>query len=300
MGEQSMRWAEGFIAVDWGTTNRRAYLIDASGKRTDEFEDHKGVLSVPAGGFPDAIAEIRGKLGDHPLLLAGMIGSNRGWHEAPYVPCPAGIDELAAKLVWAGEREAIVPGVSYIGDGHADVMRGEEVQLLGAVAAGLVDPMGLVCHPGTHNKWATLRHGRINRFGTVMTGELFNLLKEHSILSDLLQGEVQANDVFTQAARHAIDHEALPADLFGVRARVLLGQAKKEDAASYASGLLIGADVRIGLSIPTGAEIAVIGRPELTHLYATAIALTGRDVVEHDGETCFLAGINEIAKRIVQ
>lgn len=300
MGEQSMHWAEGFIAVDWGTTNRRAYLIDASGKRTNEFEDHKGVLSVPAGGFADAVAEIRARLGDKPLLLAGMIGSNRGWKEAPYVPCPAGIDKLAAKLVWVGEREAIVPGVSYIGDGRADVMRGEEVQLLGAVAAGLVDPMGLVCHPGTHNKWATLRHGHIDRFHTVMTGELFNLLKDHSILSDLLQGEVQANDAFKQAARHAIDHDALPADLFSVRARVLLGQAKKEDAASFASGLLIGSDVRIGLSIPTGAQIAVIGRPELTHLYATAIALTGREVVEHDGETCFLAGINEIAKRIRQ
>jgi 2-dehydro-3-deoxygalactonokinase len=293
-----MRWAEGFIAVDWGTTNRRAYLVDGGGKSLNEFEDHKGVLSVPAGGFPDAIAEIRARLGDKPLLLAGMIGSNRGWKEAPYVPCPAGLDELAAKLVWAGEREAIVPGVSYLGQGRADVMRGEEVQLLGAVAAGLIDPTGLVCHPGTHNKWVTLSDGRISTFRTVMTGELYNLLKEHSILSDLLQGEVQANDVFKQAARHAIDDDALPADLFGVRARVLLGQGKKEDAASYASGLLIGADVRIGLSIPTGAQIAVIGRPELTRLYAAAISTTGRDVVEHDGEKCFLAGINEIAKRI--
>jgi len=293
-----MRWAEGFIAVDWGTTNRRAYRLDSSGQCVDEFEDDGGVLTVPAGGFPDAVAEIRQRLGEHPLLLAGMIGSNRGWKEAPYVPCPAGLDDLAAKLAWAGEREAIVPGVSYIGDGRADVMRGEEVQLLGAVAAGLVDPMGLVCHPGTHNKWVTLRHGKVDRFQTVMTGELYSLLKEHSILSDLLQREVQINDVFKEAARHAIDHEALPADLFGVRARVLLGEAKKDDAACYASGLLIGADVRIGLSIPTGAQIAVIGRPELTRLYAAAIATTGRDVIEHDGETCFLAGINEIAKRI--
>jgi len=293
-----MRWAEGFIAVDWGTTNRRAYRLDSSGQCVDEFEDDGGVLTVPAGGFPDAVAQIRQRLGDHPLLLAGMIGSNRGWKEAPYVPCPAGLDDLAAKLAWAGEREAIVPGVSYIGDGRADVMRGEEVQLLGAVAAGLVDPMGLVCHPGTHNKWVTLRHGKVDRFQTVMTGELYSLLKEHSILSDLLQREVKVNDVFKEAARHAIDHEALPADLFGVRARVLLGEAKKEDAACYTSGLLIGADVRIGLSIPTGAQIAVIGRPELTRLYAAAIATTGRDVIEHDGETCFLAGINEIAKRI--
>jgi 2-dehydro-3-deoxygalactonokinase len=261
-----MRWADGFIAVDWGTTNRRAYLIDSSGKQVDEFEDHKGVLSVGDGGFPSAVAEIRQRLRDLPLLLAGMIGSNRGWKEAPYVQCPAGLDELAKALVWAGEREAIVPGLSYLGNGRADVMRGEEVQLLGAVAAGLVDPMALVSHPGTHNKWATLRHGQIREFRTVMTGELFSLLKDHSILSDLLQGTVEANDAFKEAVRNAMNDSALSADLFGVRAGVLLGESKKVDAASHASGLLIGADVRIGLGIPTGAEITVIGRHDLTHL----------------------------------
>jgi 2-dehydro-3-deoxygalactonokinase len=293
-----MRWAEGFIAVDWGTTNRRAYRIDSSGKCVDRFEDHQGVLSVPDGGFPAAVVEIRQRLGDHPLLLAGMIGSNRGWKEAPYVPCPAGIDELAKALVWVGDREAIVPGLSYAGNGRADVMRGEEVQLLGAVASKRVDAMGMVCHPGTHNKWVTLRRGRIDEFQTVMTGEIYSLLKEHSILSDLLQGEVEVNDAFNEAAAHAVFNEALPAELFSVRARVLLGLAKKEDAAAYTSGLLIGTDVRVGLSVPTAARIAVIGRPELTKLYAAAIGQAERDAVEIDGEQCFLAGIHEIAKRI--
>ena len=297
MGER-MRWTDGYVAVDWGTTNRRAYLIDSAGKRTDEFEDAMGVLSVLDGGFPEAVAEIRRRLGDKPLLLAGMIGSNRGWKEAPYVPCPTGIEEIASALVWVGEREAIVPGVSYIGDGRADVMRGEEVQLLGGAAAGLVDQDGLACHPGTHNKWALLRHGRIHNFRTVMTGELFSLLKEHSILADLLQAEVETNDAFREAARHAIENETLPADLFAVRARVLLGQARKEDAASWTSGLLIGADVRIGLTTPTGAQITVVGRPELTRLYAAAIEQANRPLIEVDGEQCFLAGIHEIAKRI--
>jgi len=294
----SMRWADGFIAVDWGTTNRRAYRIDASGKCVDEFEDHKGVLAVAPGGFPAAVAEIRQRLGDHPLLLAGMIGSNRGWKEARYVPCPAGIDELAQNLVWAGDREAIVPGVSYVGNGRADVMRGEEVQLLGAVAAGLVDPMSLVCHPGTHNKWAMLRHGAIHSFISVMTGELFSLLKDHSILSDLLQGPVEVNDAFKRGVQQSMEHETLPADLFGVRAQVLLGQAKNEDAASYTSGLLIGADVRIGLTQPFGAVVTIIGRPDLTSLYAAAVTEHGRSATQLDGEQSFLAGIPEIAKRI--
>ena len=127
---------------------------------------------------------------------------------------------------------------------------------------------------------------------------MFSLLKDHSILSDLLQGKVEASDAFKDGARYGLDDAALTADLFQVRARVLLGQAKKEDAASYASGLMIGTDVRIGLSLPTSAQIDVIGRPELTKLYAAAIGEASRDAVELDGEQCFLAGAYEIAKRI--
>jgi 2-dehydro-3-deoxygalactonokinase len=214
------------------------------------------------------------------------------------VPCPAAIENVAAKLVWAGEREAIVPGVSYLGDDRADVMRGEEVQLLGALAAGLVDSDALVCHPGTHNKWTVLHRSRIQSFRTVMTGELFSLLKEHSILADLLQGPVDDNQVFRDSARHAIFNESLPAELFSIRASVLLGRMKKEEAASFASGLLIGTDVRIGLSVPTGAQVHVMGRPELTRLYSAALGEAKREAIELDGEQCFLAGIHEIAKRI--
>jgi len=293
-----MRWTDGFIAVDWGTTNRRAYRLDSAGQCVGEFEDGKGALSVPRGEFPAAVAEIRDRLGDLPLLLAGMAGSNRGWVDAPYIPCSVGIDDLVKNLVWAEERAAIIPGVSYIGQGRADVMRGEEVQLLGGVASGLVKPEGFVCHPGTHNKWVLLRGGMIHNFGTVMTGELFNLLKEHSILADLLQEPVEPNEAFRNGVRRALAREMLPAQLFGVRAGVLLGQASKDDASSYTSGLLIGTDVRIGLSWPASARINVMGRPELTRLYAAALLEAGRESIELDGEHCFLAGIRKIAELI--
>ena len=291
-----MRWTEGYIAVDWGTTNRRAYEIDGEGRCADEFEDSRGVLSIPAGGFPDAVAEIRARLGDKPLLLAGMIGSNRGWVEAPYVPCPAGLDDLVHGLAWAEPDIAIVPGVR--DDQRSDVMRGEEVQLLGAVAAGTIPPDAWVCHPGTHNKWVQLAAGRIATFRTVMTGELFNLLKEHSVLSDLLAPPVELGDAFDAGVRHGLACDDLQAELFSVRARVLLGKARREDAASYTSGLLIGGDVRIGLQSAGAAQVAVMGRPELTRLYAAALTLAGHEPVELDGEQCFLAGIKQIAERI--
>lgn len=290
-----MRWPQGFIAVDWGTTNRRAYRVDGQGRCGEEFEDARGVLSIPAGGFPDAVSEIRARLGDWPLLLAGMIGSNRGWIEAPYVPGPAGLDELAAALVWADDETAIVPGVCDLA--RADVMRGEEVQLLGAVAAGTIPPDCLVCHPGTHNKWVEVAGGRIATFRTVMTGELFNLLRRHSILADLLEPEVVLGDAFDAGVHHGLASDDLPAELFAVRARVLLGQADAADAASYTSGLLIGGDVRIGLA-STARRVEVMGRPELTRLYAAAIALAGHEPVELDGERSFVAGISQIAERI--
>ena len=293
---ESMRWTEGFIAVDWGTTNRRAYVVDGSGHSGAEFEDSNGVLSVGKDGFPAAVAEIRERLGDKPLLMAGMVGSNRGWMEAPYVACPAGIGELAKGIVWPGEREAIVPGVCFAGNGRADVMRGEEVQLLGALAAGTIDQSALVCHPGTHNKWTLLRHGEIASFQTVMTGEVFNLLKQYSILGDLLKGEVKPDDSFRAGARHGWANDDLLAELFSVRARVLLKQSRAEDAAAYASGLLIGNDVRIGLSTPYAAQVVVMGRPELTCLYATAIQEAGRAAIELDGEQSFVAGISKIAE----
>jgi 2-dehydro-3-deoxygalactonokinase len=291
-----MAWTDGFIAVDWGTTNRRAYRLDPSGACADEFEDSKGVLTVE-GNFAAAVDEIRRRLGDLPLLLAGMIGSNKGWVEAPYVSCPAGVGDLAGALKWAGKREAIVPGVSFIGQGRADVMRGEEVQLLGAVQAGRVPADGLVCHPGTHNKWVTVKGGRIASFRTVMTGELFNLLKHHSILADLLKPESEPNDAFRRGVVHALSNDDLTSELFAVRARVLLDQSPREDAASYTSGLLIGADVRVGLSAGE-APVHVMGRPELTRLYAAAIREAGGAANELDGEQCFLDGIRAIAKEL--
>jgi 2-dehydro-3-deoxygalactonokinase len=177
-------------------------------------------------------------------------------------------------------------------------MRGEEVQLLGAVAEGMIPPDARVCHPGTHNKWVDVAGGRIAAFRTVMTGELFNLLKEHSILADLLAPNVEPGEAFDAGVRHGLESEDLPADLFSVRARVLLGKARREDAASYTSGLLIGGDVRIGLRSGDASRIYVMARPELSRLYAAALAVAGREPIELDGERCFLAGIRQIAERI--
>jgi 2-dehydro-3-deoxygalactonokinase len=294
-----MDWAEGLIAVDWGTTNRRAWRIDPGGAVAGEMEDDQGILAVPRDGFHESVAGIRARLGELPMLMAGMIGSNRGWVEAPYVPCPAGLPDLAANLCRIeGERAAIVPGVALTEEGAADVMRGEEVQILGAYAEGWIGPDAALCHPGTHNKWVRLADGRIAAFRTVMTGEIFNLLKEHSILADLLTGAAEPGPAFEAGVRHGLERDDLTAELFSVRARALLGRAPREEAGAYVSGLLIGADLKIGLRLAGDGEIVAMGRPELTGLFVAALAVAGRPARAVDGEKAFLAGIRHLAELV--
>ena len=294
-----MRWHDGFIAVDWGTTNRRAYAIGADGRVAERIEDDLGILSIANGGFVDEIGMLRTRFGDRPMLLAGMIGSNRGWIETPYVPCPARLADLVAGLVWVEkDRLAIVPGLSFEDGETADVMRGEEVQIFGAAGSGMVPAGSLVCHPGTHNKWIALEGDMIAGFRTVMTGELFNLLKEHSILGELLAMPARPDAAFERGVRHGLAHDDLTAALFSVRAGVLLGRRPREEAASHVSGLLIGSDLRIGLRADRAGEIAVIGSPDLTRLYAAALAHALRATRQIDGDDAFVAGARMIAEQL--
>jgi 2-dehydro-3-deoxygalactonokinase len=294
---------ETLLFVDWGTSNRRAWLVGPGGRVLQEHADARGILSVEPGGWDAAVAELRHVFEDvepRLTLMTGMVGSNRGWADAGYVPCPAGIEDLAAKLHWVEpDAVAIVPGVCLRDPPRADVMRGEEVQVLGAVAAGLLPPNGLVCHPGTHAKWIEVEDGRITGFRTVMTGELFALLANHSILSDLLAGEAADGDAFRLGVDHGLGNCDLTAELFQIRARVLLGDAAREDAASYASGLLIGADLRAGLGRTRHDVVHVVGRPDLTALYAAALDQTGRRAERLDGDRAVLAGLQRLAETVL-
>ena len=293
-----MAWSENYIAVDWGTTNRRAWLINSDDKIAAQFADELGLMSVPAGGFEKAAADIRHKLGPFPMLLAGMVGSDQGWRRVPYVDCPASAKALADQIFWIDDYfTGIVPGVSQ-SVGHPDVMRGEEVQAIGAEADSMVTPDAYICHPGTHTKWIRLAQGELAEFGTMMTGELFNLLRTNSILSAQMQSEVVAGDAFQDGLNDATIGVALSAAFFSIRARHLLHH-EPYDGASYASGLLIGSDVQAGLSSAKAAEkIAIIGRADLARLYAVAIKAAGHDCHIIDGDQAFLAGIAAIIEKL--
>jgi 2-dehydro-3-deoxygalactonokinase len=292
-------WSSGFIAVDWGTTNRRAYLLSPSGAVLADFEDDYGVTSVASGGFPNAVRAITQRLGERPMLLAGMIGSNRGWREVPYLRCPAGPGELAARLAWVEPgRIAIVPGLAIVSGQTGDVMRGEEVQLFGLVGMDSTAADATVCHPGTHNKWAHLNGGQVTHFQTTMTGEIFALLRKHSILSPLLQRPVTPDAAFLAGVEATFGGAQLTTELFSIRAGVLLSLLDERDAAARASGLVIGCDLLAGLALASGDEVIVLGRPSLTHLYAAALSHCERKPREVDGAEAFVAGMQAIKEAI--
>jgi 2-dehydro-3-deoxygalactonokinase len=265
------------IAVDWGTSALRGALLDESGQVLEEKSAPLGILNVPNGDFAGVFAaQFSGWMKPEGALclISGMAGSRQGWAEAPYAPCPTGPEELARRLHWIEPgRIALVPGVSDEQGDVPDVMRGEEVQIFGAMRlAGLAD--GLFVLPGTHSKWATVRGGRIAGFRTYMTGEAYGLFAQHSILARTLDAAAPPDEpAFLQGLARAAAGEGLLHNAFGVRALGLFGRLSPAQSSSYLSGLLIGEELR--QQKLDAQEIVVIGAPALTARYALALGRTG-------------------------
>lgn len=282
-----------FIAVDWGSSNRRAWRIEA-GSVVAEHRDGKGLRSLERAAFPAAAAELRSRLGDLPMLCAGMVGARTGWAEAPYVAAPARLRDLIGGLTWVEPRTAIVPGVRTAPGDRTDVMRGEEVAVFGALALGLArESMGggaRIAKPGTHAKWIRLDGDAIAGFVTSMTGEMFDLLRQHSLLKGWLDEPVVDGPAYRAGLADGAGAH-LPSALFGVRAAVLLEALPQADAAARVSGLLVGADVAANAG---DGEVVLIAGPPQDWLYRVALEAAGHQVELVTGDQAFLAGITAI------
>jgi 2-dehydro-3-deoxygalactonokinase len=268
------------IAVDWGTSSLRGALLDEAGRVLEEKSAPLGILNVPNGDFAGVFAQQFSDWIEQgtPCLISGMAGSRQGWAEAPYVACPAGPDELAKHLYWIEPgRIAIVPGLSDRRGDVPDVMRGEEVQIFGAARlAGLTD--GLFVLPGTHSKWATVRAGRVMGFRTFMTGEVYGLFAQHSILARTSDATAPLDEMaFRRGVERAAKGEGLLHNAFGVRALSLFDRLSPAESASYLSGLLIGEELA-QQDLPEGGEVIVIGASALVERYALALARKGTKV----------------------
>lgn len=289
------------LACDWGTTNLRAWTLDAQGAIVAHREFALGVSRLKPGEagerFEEEVQPAMDAIG-LPAILCGMVGSNLGWTVAPYVDCPAGLPELAAALSAVEAHAAwvrIVPGLRCPGiAGSPDVMRGEETQLLGWVAQHPERARGrhVVCHPGTHAKWVVIEDGRVIRFVTAMTGELFAVLSRHSVL----RSEAAPDDpeAFDEGLAAAGEGDALAARLFTARARVVGGGEAADTTPSYLSGLLIGAEIAavprlLGLSELE--PVALLGDAGLCGFYRRALERRGTRSETFDGEAAALAGL---------
>jgi len=273
----------GLIGIDWGASRQRAYRISQHGRLLESRSGELGLSALRGQSFDAAlqslIADWLTRAGDIPVLMCGMIGSRNGWAEAAYCECPFGINELPRTIVQVSSqgRAVYIVGGGRVTDGrdHHDVMRGEETQFLGL--EGLTG-RHLAIAPGTHSKWALLDGGRIEGFRTYMTGELFAVLKEHSILGWLIPDKKAAvNDMaaFTDGVSDAAADGDMLHTLFNVRTSGLFRPEHSGALSSYLSGLLIGYEVTGGTKSHAAGPVTVIAAPQLAKLYDRALAVLG-------------------------
>lgn len=291
------------MALDWGTTSLRAYLLGDDGMVLDWRSEPLGILQVKGadfeGVFAAVTAEWRAPGRALPAIASGMIGSAQGWLQAPYVDVPADVGAVARAIAIeprSGLR--IVPGLAQRGTAP-DVMRGEETQLFGAMTQSpLLAREGTVVLPGTHSKWARISDGRVVSFATYMTGELFAVLRSHSILGRLAEPTAALAEApgaaFQRGVRAASGSPGLTSVLFSARSAVLVGDLPAAECLEYLSGLLIGDEVRSALA-RQGRPRAIIGEPALCGRYVAALRELGAGEVDVLGDTA-AAGLWHIGR----
>lgn len=296
-----------YVAVDWGTSSFRLWLVDRAGQVLAERRSDEGMLAAAKTGFPAVLQSHLAAVDapDHlPVLVCGMAGAKTGWVEAGYVDTPA---QLAAVLQRAvrvpGEVRdiRILPGIAQRDAAAPDVMRGEETQLLGALG---VDAAGeaLVCMPGTHSKWVRVKDGTVERFSTFMTGELFSVVSRETILSFAVAGADEAEDVanFKAAVRAAYEAPAFAANLlFGARSRQLLFGGTPAAARETLSGTLIGVELAAGLSgtVPQAA-VKLVAAGRLALVYRLAFEALSVTVMPIDADDAVRRGLSMAAAAI--
>lgn len=277
-----MSAAPSLIGIDWGTSSFRAWALGPQGEVLDEIGEGPGVLAVPEGDFDAALeaALAPWPRTEAPILASGMVGGRNGWIETPYLPLPLDAAAIAGALKphlsRKGRRIWFVPGAARDPQGPApDVMRGEETEIMGRLAAERLQE-GLFLLPGTHSKWARVEGGRLVDFRTCMTGEVFALLRDGSILGRLARPGPPNPEAFARGLEAAQGPEALLARIFSARSLALFGRLAPEETAEYLSGLLIGDEVAAGLrAAPDAVEATIIGRGDLAARYAAALRRHG-------------------------
>ncbi|WP_432699449.1 2-dehydro-3-deoxygalactonokinase [Kluyvera cryocrescens] len=286
-----------YIAIDWGSTNLRAWLYEGN-ECLDSRQSEAGVTRLN-GRSPEAVlAEITAgwREASIPVVMAGMVGSNVGWKIAPYLPIPVHFSAIGQQLTAVTDKVWIVPGLSVSRDDNHNVMRGEETQLLGARQLA---PAPLYIMPGTHCKWVLADDQQLIDFRTVMTGELHYLLLRHSLVGAGLPEQETSPAAFAAGLEKGLCEPALMPQLFEVRASHVLGNLPREQVSEFLSGLLIGAEVASMCERFPGTQgITIVAGKSLADRYQQALSRVGRHSTWVSGDAAFQAGIRSIAHAV--
>lgn len=291
-----------WIAVDWGTSNLRAWAMGPGGAVLDHAESPDGMGKLGRDAFEPALLRlINPWLGDGTttVIACGMVGSRQGWFEAPYrtTPC-APLDATALVVAPTTDPRLhvlLAPGLRQLAP--ADVMRGEETQIAGALA---LSPGfdGVLCLPGTHSKWVHVSAGEVVSFQTFMTGELFALLSEQSVLRHGMQGDGWDDIAFDEALAAALSRpEKIAARLFSLRAEGLIAGLGPAAARARLSGLLIGVELAGSKPYWLGQPVALVGAEKLSNTYARALRAQGAAPRLLSATDCTLAGLATLARQ---
>jgi len=295
-----------WMAVDWGTSNVRAWGLGPDGAQTFAAESDRGMGRITRADYPAVLSDlIGGRFAAGDIIVCGMAGARQGWIEAPYLELPADLHTLTTGAVTpsdglAGLRVRILPGICQRG-GSEDVMRGEETQLLGLL--GLRPGFeGTVILPGTHSKWVTIEGGRVARFASAMTGELFDLLSKHSVLRHTVGSGGDGAEASAGRAEGVVagldDPQLLTSLLFRARAAALLSGKTPDWCAGYLSGLLIATEIAGHRAWLRGGLVPLIGSAGLCALYAQVLDRMGAESLVIPAADATMAGLRQARSQL--
>lgn len=295
-----------WIAVDWGTSHLRLWLMDDQNKILQHITSDRGMGSLRPDQFEATLVDLVGEVlpaqGRIPVICCGMAGSRQGWSEAPYgkVPCaPPSIDQATrVKTDDPRLQVFILPGIKQLP--AADVMRGEETQIAGFLA-GSPDFDGVICLPGTHCKWVHISAGEVVSFRTFMTGELFALICNNSVLRHSVGEDGWDAEAFEAAVSDAISRpSAVSGNLFSIRAESLLCDLDSAAARSRISGLLIGIELAAARPYWLGQDVVIVGESGIANAYGSALAQQGAMVRNVTAENMTLNGLSAAYDKLVE
>jgi len=289
-----------WIAVDWGTSTFRAYLVQ-NNEVSDTIETKDGMKFVKSHLFEQTLLTLIDRWLDNDkiteILASGMVGSKQGWEEAPYQKTPCNLKSLNYITPSLKDNRIslkIFSGVSQIN--QPDVMRGEETQIAGFLNEN-PNFNGSICLPGTHSKWVEIKNNNIVKFKTFMTGELFEIISKNSVLIHSIKAEkIDKMELLKSVDKILQKPELFSNALFQLRADDLINSKGPLIYKSRLSGYLLAIELLGSVEFWKNSDIVLIGNPDLTAMYQFVLNKKVKSIKKFLSRDMILKGLKNFKK----